>query len=141
MSENLIPMRTALLHAERILTGSKTALLIPAIPSDHYRDSPIRLWADGDWRARDAGFVHGRMVHTVSHYGPYESKTGYVTATGGFVSIRFGYHKSPVHAEANVAKLKKYTRAIVIRERHARQGLNLFIEVRFAFEEKTPDGQ
>ena len=81
-------MRTALLHAERILDGSKTALLIPAIPSDHYRTSAIRLWPDGDWRARDAGFVHGRMVHTISHYGPYESKTGYVTATGGFVSIR-----------------------------------------------------
>lgn len=88
VSENLIPMRTALLHAERILDGSKTALLMPAIPSDHYRDSPIGLWPDDEWHARDDSFVHGRMVHTVSHYGPYESETGYVTATSGFISIR-----------------------------------------------------
>ncbi len=59
----------------------------------------------------------------------------------GSFTIRFGYHGSPVHAEANVSKLKKYTRAVILRERHARQGLNIFIEVRFAFEEKKPDGQ
>ncbi len=81
-------MRTALLHAERILDGSKTALLIPAIPSDHYRTSAIGLWPDDDWRARDDGFVHGRMVHTVNHYGHPADASHYVTATGGFVSIR-----------------------------------------------------
>ncbi len=59
----------------------------------------------------------------------------------GSFTIRFGYHNSPVRAEANVAKLKKYTRAVILRERHARQGLNTFIKIRFAFEEKTPDGQ
>lgn len=48
-------MRTALLHAERILDGSKTALLMPAIPSDHYRTSAIGLWPDDEWHARDDG--------------------------------------------------------------------------------------
>jgi hypothetical protein len=52
----------------------------------------------------------------------------------GSFTIRCGYHGSPVRAEANVAKLKKYTRAVILRERHAHQGLNTFIEVRFAFE-------
>jgi hypothetical protein len=54
----------------------------------------------------------------------------------GSFTIRCGYHKSSILAEANVNALKKYTRAIILRERHARQGLNTFIEVRFAFEER-----
>lgn len=54
----------------------------------------------------------------------------------GSFTIRCGYHGSPILAQANVSALKKYTRAIIISERHARQGLNTFIEVRFAFEER-----
>jgi hypothetical protein len=81
-------MPCALFHAERILYGSKTALLIPAVPNDYYRTSAIGPHPDDGWRARDEGFIHGRMVHTVSHFGPYDGTSPYVTATGGQVSIR-----------------------------------------------------
>lgn len=81
-------MSVALLHAERILDGSKAALLIPAVPNDHYRTSAIGLWPDDDWHTRDDGFVHGRMVHIVSHFANYDGVIGYVTATGGTISIR-----------------------------------------------------
>ena len=59
----------------------------------------------------------------------------------GSFTMRCGYDGSPILAEMSIAALKKYTRAVILRERHARQGLNTFIEVHFAFEERNHDGQ
>jgi hypothetical protein len=55
----------------------------------------------------------------------------------GSFTIRCGYHKSPVSAEANIVKLKKNTRAIVIKKRHICHGRDVAIEIRFAFEERN----
>jgi hypothetical protein len=52
----------------------------------------------------------------------------------GSFTIRCGYHQNAASAEMSIAALKKNTRAVILRERHVRQGLNTFIEVRFAFE-------
>jgi hypothetical protein len=55
----------------------------------------------------------------------------------GSFTLRCGYHTSPVRAEANVAKLTRNTKAIILRERHGTyHKRDVYIEVRFAFEKQ-----
>jgi hypothetical protein len=57
----------------------------------------------------------------------------------GSFTLRCGYYEDPTLAEMSIAALKKNTRAVILRERHVRQGLNTFIEIRFAFEAEQTD--
>ncbi len=50
-------MRAAMLSTERLLDGSKSALLVPSISLDRYRETNTNPWC-----SRDDGFEHGKQV-------------------------------------------------------------------------------
>lgn len=72
------PMHAAICRAERILNGSKTALLIPALSIDRYR-----LQAGEPWRRCGAGFMHNLRVQAIHHVG-----LGYATIEGDVIPVR-----------------------------------------------------
>lgn len=71
-------MRVIMLNAERLLDGSKTALLIPALPTDRYR-----LAKDAPWRRRDDGFMHDQRVHAMR-----QPATRLAAAEGDILDVR-----------------------------------------------------
>lgn len=80
------PRKVYDMHADKLTSGAKTALLIPRTPTDAYRPQP-----DADWHPV-GGVAIGAAVSAVQHMGRYQTALGDVLAVYDDGTWQFAAH-------------------------------------------------